>query len=247
MKQKTSDQLQKRRWSGSALEEDRTCGGNILSGGTWKPGTSGRNGPLTETDWKVSARPVTTHRETAVKGKNLPPEQAQGIRSWSARAPSWNTAAAPPDWSYRRTSQCCPLQVSSARTRRCTRPFRSPTLRDSAGLTAGAYVGSCRSWRHSASRDTRLCRFRRRRAPIPPSCRGACRVLRSNPSGASTRCSGRTGPDGRSWRRCRWKTKTWNLDVSLIMQVTEHNKTLNVSGETWKPISLRRFYVMMRV
>ena len=33
------------------------------------PETSGRNGPLTEKDGKVSARPVTRHSETAVKGE----------------------------------------------------------------------------------------------------------------------------------------------------------------------------------
>ena len=33
-------------------------------------GTSGRNGPLTGNDGKVSARPATQHRETAAKGVN---------------------------------------------------------------------------------------------------------------------------------------------------------------------------------
>ena len=41
--------------------------GRTLSEGTGKRGTSGRNGPLTGTDGKVSARPATPHRETAVK------------------------------------------------------------------------------------------------------------------------------------------------------------------------------------
>ena len=68
MKHKTSEQLQKWRCMGSALEEDRSWSGKILSGGTWKPGTSGRNGPLTEKDGNVSARPATPHRETAKKG-----------------------------------------------------------------------------------------------------------------------------------------------------------------------------------
>ena len=41
------------RWRGSALEEDQSWGGKILSGGTWKPHTSGRNGSLTDRDrWK---------------------------------------------------------------------------------------------------------------------------------------------------------------------------------------------------
>ena len=35
------------------------------------PGTSGRDGPLPGNDEKVSARPATTHRETAAKGDNL--------------------------------------------------------------------------------------------------------------------------------------------------------------------------------
>ena len=37
--------------------------------GTRKPGTSGRNGPLTGTDGSVSARPATPHKETAAKGE----------------------------------------------------------------------------------------------------------------------------------------------------------------------------------
>ena len=53
MKQKTSEQLSKWRWRGSALEEDRSWGGKTLSKMTWKPGTSGRNGPLTGNDVKV--------------------------------------------------------------------------------------------------------------------------------------------------------------------------------------------------
>ena len=36
------------------------------------PGTSGRNGPLTGNDGKVSAGPATPHRETAAKGEKLP-------------------------------------------------------------------------------------------------------------------------------------------------------------------------------
>ena len=34
MKEKTSEQLWELRWRGSALEEDRSCGEKILSGGT---------------------------------------------------------------------------------------------------------------------------------------------------------------------------------------------------------------------
>ena len=44
MKQKTSEQVSKWRLSGRALEEDRSCGGNKLLEGTWKPGTSGGMG-----------------------------------------------------------------------------------------------------------------------------------------------------------------------------------------------------------
>ena len=72
---------QKRRWTeniwavvemkmeGSVLEEDRSWGEKILSWGTWKPGTSGRNGPLTRKDGNVYARPATPHRETAAKSE----------------------------------------------------------------------------------------------------------------------------------------------------------------------------------
>ena len=66
---KTSEQLQKWRWRGSALEDDQSCDGKILSEGTWKPGKSRRNGPPTEKNGKVSARPATPNRETAAKGE----------------------------------------------------------------------------------------------------------------------------------------------------------------------------------
>ena len=69
MKLKTSEQLQKLRWRGSALEEDQSCGGPILSEVTSKPGKSRRNGPLTEKDGKVSAGPATPSREMAAKGR----------------------------------------------------------------------------------------------------------------------------------------------------------------------------------
>ena len=69
VKLKTSEQLQKWRWRGSALEEDQSCDGKILSEGTWKPGKSRRNGPLTEKNGKVSARHATPNRETAAKGE----------------------------------------------------------------------------------------------------------------------------------------------------------------------------------
>ena len=69
VKLKTSEQLQKWRWRGSALEEDQSCDGKILSEGTWKPGKSRRNGPMTEKNGKVSARPATPNRETAAKGE----------------------------------------------------------------------------------------------------------------------------------------------------------------------------------
>ncbi len=36
-----------------------------------KPGTSRRNGPLTEKDGKVSTRPATPNRETAAKGEKV--------------------------------------------------------------------------------------------------------------------------------------------------------------------------------
>ena len=53
------------------MERKRPRGrrGRILSGGTWKPGTSGRNGSLTGNDGDVSARPATPHREMAAKGE----------------------------------------------------------------------------------------------------------------------------------------------------------------------------------
>ena len=71
------------KWRGSDLDRDRSWGGKILSGGTWKRGISGRNGPLMEIPSltvsgpflpdvpirKVSARPATPHRETATKGE----------------------------------------------------------------------------------------------------------------------------------------------------------------------------------
>ena len=57
------------RWRGSALGEDRSCDGTIQSEGTWKRGKSRRNGPLTEKDGDVSARPATPSRETAAKGE----------------------------------------------------------------------------------------------------------------------------------------------------------------------------------
>ena len=53
---------------GRALKEDRSCDGMTLSEGTSKPGTSGRNGPLTGSDGNISARLNTRHKETAVKG-----------------------------------------------------------------------------------------------------------------------------------------------------------------------------------
>ena len=40
-----------------------------MSGETLKPGTSRRNGPLTEKNRKVSAGPATPHSETATKGE----------------------------------------------------------------------------------------------------------------------------------------------------------------------------------
>ena len=48
---------------GGALEEDRSCGENTLSEAIGKPGTSGRNGPLTRKDGNASARPSIPHRE----------------------------------------------------------------------------------------------------------------------------------------------------------------------------------------
>ena len=54
---------------GSAREEDQSCDGKILSEGTWKPGKSRRNGPPTEKNGKVSARPAIPNRETAAKGE----------------------------------------------------------------------------------------------------------------------------------------------------------------------------------
>ena len=57
------------RWRGSALEDDQSWGWRIRSGGTWKRGASGRNGPLTVRNGKFSARPATPHRETAAKGE----------------------------------------------------------------------------------------------------------------------------------------------------------------------------------
>ena len=69
IKQKTSEQLQKWRWRESVPEEYRIFGGKTLSEGAWKPGASGRNGPLTEKGRKVSARPATQCREMAAKGE----------------------------------------------------------------------------------------------------------------------------------------------------------------------------------
>ena len=54
---------------GSALEQDCSCDGNTLSEGIWKPGTSGRKGPLTGRDGKVSAIPATPHRQNSANGE----------------------------------------------------------------------------------------------------------------------------------------------------------------------------------
>ena len=50
--QKTSEQLWSWIWRRSALEDDRSCGGKILSGGTWTLGTPGRNWQMTWKDGK---------------------------------------------------------------------------------------------------------------------------------------------------------------------------------------------------
>ena len=62
-------ELWKWRLRRTALEEDRSCEGKILSEGAWTPGTSWGNGPLTGNDGKVSSRPVIPHREKAAKGE----------------------------------------------------------------------------------------------------------------------------------------------------------------------------------
>ena len=49
---------------GSALEEDRSFCQKTVSERTWQHGASMRNGPLTENDGNVSARPATPHRKT---------------------------------------------------------------------------------------------------------------------------------------------------------------------------------------
>ena len=57
---------------GGTPDEDQSYDGKMLSEATQNPGISGRNGPLTGRDGKVSARHATLHRETVAKGeKNL--------------------------------------------------------------------------------------------------------------------------------------------------------------------------------
>ena len=67
--EKTSEQLQKWRWRGSALEEDQRCGERYCQKETESPEHRGRMG-----HWQRKMErylPTTPHRETAAKGEKF--------------------------------------------------------------------------------------------------------------------------------------------------------------------------------